>query len=218
MKKTFYAMLIVVMSFVACKKTTDGDNTQTGVDLGLSVKWGSCNLGAYSPDGFGDYFAWGETKAKAEYSWETYKFSDGTGKTFTKYINDSSFGVVDNKTVLEPEDDAAHMRLGGKWRMPTKEEMEELIATRENASYKWEWRSVNGHDGWLVTYLKNNNSIFLPASSWSYDDNPDTGYYWTSSLMAGGPDGAWLLVFGSKGLGVSVDGRFLGLSIRPVSE
>lgn len=216
MKKTFYAMLIVVMSFVACKKTTDGDNTQTGVDLGLSVKWGSCNLGAYSPDGVGDYFAWGETKAKAEYSWETYKFSNGTGKTITKYINDSSFGVVDNKTVLEPEDDAAHMRLGGKWRMPTKEEMEELIATRENASYKWEWKSVNGHDGWLITYLKNSNSIFLPATSWSYADDPDTGYYWTSSLIS--PDGAWLLVFSSKWLGVSSDGRFVGLSIRPVSE
>ena len=91
------------------------------VDLGLTsgTLWATCNVGATAPEDYGDYFAWGETEPKEDYSWSTYKWCNGSYKTQTKYCTNSKYGTVDDKTELEPEDDAAFVNWGSTWRMPT---------------------------------------------------------------------------------------------------
>ena len=146
------------------------------VNLGLSVKWGSCNVGASSPEDYGDYYAWGETAAKSSYSWTNYSWCNGSSTTLTKYNCNSSYGTVDNKTVLEQNDDAAHVKLGDSWRMPTDAEWTEL---REKCT--WIWTTKNGVNGRLVKG-PNGNSIFLPAAGYwgSAAGNAGTyGRYWS---------------------------------------
>lgn len=121
------------------------------VNLGLSVNWATCNVGAEKPEDYGDYFAWGETddEKKDEYWWTSYKYCNGSNKSLTKYCYDSRYGLngfVDNKTVLEPDDDVAHVIWGGKWRMPTVDEFNELID-----SCTWTWTNRNGVNGYKVT-------------------------------------------------------------------
>lgn len=123
------------------------------VDLGLSVNWASFNLGASKPEEYGNYYAWGETEFKNLYNGETYKLGDLVSGQLTKY------NVSDGRTVLEPEDDAAHVMLGGKWRMPTKEEMEELM----NKCHI-EKSSRNGIPGVQCVNSETGASIFLPAA------------------------------------------------------
>ncbi len=204
------------------KSFTTMDFAFAAIDMGLSVKWANANLGATAPEGYGDYYAWGETETKENYYWSTYKWCNGSSTTLTKYNYSSSYGTVDNKTVLEPEDDVAHVKLGGSWRMPTSSEVDELISTRNNSSYQWEWKSLNGHNGWLVTYLVNNNSIFLPAAGYRYDANlyyvGSNGFYWSSSLYTGDPYGAWSVYFSSDGVRGGSGYRYFGQSVRPVSE
>ena len=141
----------------------------------------------------------------------------------TKYCNNAESGYngfTDTKTVLDPEDDAAHVKLGGKWRIPTSSEVDELIYTRYNSHYQWEWKSINGHNGWLVTYLVNNNSIFLPAAGFWDGTSYTAGslvYCWSSSLTTSSSYRAWFMFLHSGS--VSRDYllfRYFGLSIRPV--
>ena len=185
------------------------------VDLGLSVKWATCNVGANSPDEYGDYFAWGETKPKDYYDWSTYKWCNGFYGNLTKYCTDSNYGKVDNKTVLDLEDDAAHANWGGAWRMPTLEEQQELL---NNCT--WTWTTQKGVNGYLVTSKKNGNSIFLPAAG--YRNISDLyfagsgGDYWSSSLSTDVSYHAYYLLFGSSDVGWSVSGRPDGQSVRPV--
>lgn len=98
------------------------------VDLGLpsGLKWAKCNVGAEKETDYGDYFQWGETTPDTDYSWATYKYCNGSSSTMTKYCTHSSYGTVDNKTTLEPEDDAATQIMGGNWRMPTSTEYQTL--------------------------------------------------------------------------------------------
>ena len=187
------------------------------VDLGLSVYWASCNLGAEKPEDYGDYYAWGETEPKENYSWSTYKFGTRSSGPFSKYNTKESYGTVDNKTVLEPEDDVAHVTLGDNWRMPTDEEWTEL---REKCT--WTWTMQNGVNGRLVT-ASNGNSIFLPPAG--YRDGSNLygvgfgGQYWSSSLSTGLPECALYVYFFPNGVsGGIVSNRYLGQSIRPVSE
>ena len=190
------------------------------VNLGLSVKWASFNLGATKPEEYGDYYAWGETEPKADYSWATYKWCMGSKNTLTKYCTRSEYGYngfTDEKTVLDPEDDAAHVILGGNWRMPTKEEQDEL---RNKCS--WEWTQVNGVNGQMVTG-PNGNSIFLPAAcdpSLVYPEYVDSyGGYWSCSLYTSDPDfESYQILFFPYGTGWSYNDRFFGFSVRPVSE
>ena len=192
------------------------------VDLGLSVKWATCNVGADTPEGYGDYFAWGETELKSNYSWSTYEWGNGS-HDMTKYCNDSSFGYngfTDNKTVLDLEDDAAHVNWGGSWRMPTDAEWAELCR-----NCTWTWATQNGVNGYRVTSKKTgytDKSIFLPAAGlWDNTDlyNVGTiGYYWTSPLYTESPDNAWCVDFDSGDCYFSGDIRFIGFSVRPVSE
>ena len=192
------------------------------VDLGLSVKWASFNLGATKPEDYGDYFAWGETEPKEDYSWSTYKWCKGSKSTMTKYCNNSSYGYngyTDNKTVLDPEDDAAAIALGGGWRMPTKAEQDEL-----RNSCTWTWTSKNGVNGRLVTGV-NGNSIFLPAAGYRYGTSLSNagsyGYDWSPSLITDYPDYpdyAYRVYFSSDDVGWSGFSRCGGVSVRPVSE
>ena len=190
------------------------------VDLGLpsGLKWATCNVGANSPEEYGGYYAWGETEEKSSYGWSTYKWCNGSYNTMTKYCTDRYDGTVDNKTVLDPGDDVAHVKWGGNWRMPTKAEQDEL---RNKCS--WTWTAQNGVNGYRVTG-PNGNSIFLPAVGWrsgtgvyirGYD-----GYYWSSSLNSNVSSDAYILYFYDDSyLNEANNGlRYYGFSVRPVTE
>lgn len=170
------------------------------VDLGLSVKWATCNMGATKPEELGDYFAWGETTTKTDYSWATYKYCKGTYTTITKYCTISRYGnngFIDNKIVLDLEDDAAHVNWGGPWRMPTKGEQREL-----KKKCTWIRTNQNGVNGYKVVG-KNGNSIFFPDVCFMkgtelYDDAGLYGYGWkdvaallSSTLNADCPNGVY---------------------------
>ncbi len=184
------------------------------VDLGLSVKWATMNVGANAPEEYGDYFAWGETEPKDNYNWLTYKWCRGSYDTMTKYCTSSKYGSVDNKTVLDLEDDAARANWGGTWRMPTVDEIKELV---KNCS--WKWTTQSGVNGLKLTG-PNGNSIFLPAAgSRSYDGLSWAGYYgyyWSSSLSPDDDDCANLLIFGSGGSNWDNNDRSKGRSVRAV--
>ena len=195
------------------------ENTENGheyVDLGLSVKWATCNVGATKPEEYGDYFAWGETQPKDYYDWSTYKWCNGSKDTQTKYCTDSSFGTVDNKRVLEAADDAATANWGGSWRMPTEAEQDEL---RKNCT--WEWITQNGVDGYRVTSKKEgytDKSIFIPAADHLLGSLHtiigDCGF-WSSSLQTS--ECAYVLLFDSdEGIWYIGLSRNCGLSVRPV--
>ena len=187
------------------------------VDLGLSVKWATCNVGANKPEDYGDYFAWGETKPKSTYNWSTYKWCRGSYDTQTKYNTKGSYGTVDNKKTLELSDDAARANWGGAWRMPTDAEWTEL---REQCT--WTWTTQNGVKGYKVTSKSNGNSIFLPAAGYRYDsslnDAGSYGYYWSSSLDSDSPDLAWDVYFNSSNVYRGSSYRYYGFSVRPVCQ
>ena len=190
------------------------------VDLGLSVKWASCNLGASCPEEYGDYYAWGETETKGDFSWSTYKYCNGSSTTMTKYCTDSSYGYngfTDNKTVLDLTDDVARAKFGGSWRIPTDAEWTELLE-----QCTWTWTTQNGVNGYKVTSKTNGNSIFLPAAGYRDDTNLNgvgsSGRYWSSTLSAGSPDDAWFVLFYSSRIFRLNSLRYYGLSIRPVLE
>ena len=161
------------------------------VDLGLSVLWADCNVGADSPQEIGARFAWGETAPKTYYSQYNYKhmkaFKDENKWWYSKYTPDNNGPYVDGLTRLEAEDDAATANWGGKWRMPTKEEYKELY---DNCV--WTEDSINGVKGYRITSKVpgyTGNSIFLPYNSASWgslfeDKDYDDGYYMTSDLSS----------------------------------
>ena len=188
------------------------------VDLGLpsGLKWATMNVGATKPEEYGDYFAWGETEPKADYSWATYKFELGTDSKgpFSKYVSNSSYGTVDSKTVLDPEDDAAHVNWGGSWRMPTDAEWTEL---RENCSWTWtsNYKGTGVKGRWVTG--PNRNSIFLPAASVSLFTGSN-GRYWSSSIDTGYPYYPRGVFFDSNDVYRNGDARYLGRSVRPVTE
>ena len=188
------------------------------VDLGLSVKWATCNVGANSPEEYGDYFAWGETEPKEVYDWSTYKWCNGSEYTQTKYNTDSSRGTVDNKTTLEMSDDAARANWGGSWRMPTTAEQDELLYNCTKT-----WTTQNGVYGYKVTSNKNGNSIFLPAAGYRLNSNlyraGSTGYYWSNSLDTDyNTYYAGYLEFYSDDLLTVGYLRYFGHSVRPVCQ
>ena len=184
------------------------------VDLGLSVKWATMNVGANAPEEYGDYFAWGETEPKDYYDWSTYKWCNGSVTTMTKYCTKSYWGTVDNKTVLELSDDAARANWGGTWRMPTIDEIKELL---DNCH--WEWTTRNDVNGFKVTG-PNGASVFLPAAGYrGYDylnGAGNSGCYWSSSLDPDSDHGAYYLYFNSGSADWDYGGRYYGISVRAV--
>ena len=202
-----------------------GDNTPTGtinareyVDLGLpgGLKWAACNVGATKPEEYGRYYAWGATEEKRDYCWDTYKWCNGSFYTLTKYCTDSNYGRVDNKTVLDLEDDVAHVEGGGSWRTPTYDEIEELIN-----KCTWQWTTLNGVKGYMVTG-PNGNSIFFPAAGFCVEtelySRGSHGSYWSSSLSRSEDDCAYYLDFYVGGRFSRHGGRDIGFSVRPVSK
>ena len=202
------------------------------VDLGLSVKWATCNVGAISPEDYGVYYAWGVTTGQGNYDWAAYKWSSYTwekwgvapDKNLTKYNINSNYGIVDNRTVLELADDTAHRNWGGIWRMPSNAEIEELLNT-DNCT--WEWISQNSVNGYKVTSNKEgykDKSIFLPAAGSIYDILIDKvgqeATYWSSDLYKNNPSCACVMYFYhneyTSGMTSTYNSRFYGFSVRPV--
>ena len=238
-----------VVSAVASGKTTitvaasDGSGKQVrcavsvknhlcpsgAIDLGLSIYWATSNLSisglCANPEAYGDYYAWGETSPKDKYNWSTYKWCNGNYNSLTKYNNSSSYGTVDNKTVLDSEDDVAHVKLGGNWRMPTDEEWTEL---RDNCT--WTWTSNYNGTGVAGRIVTSNvsgytdKSIFLPAAGYrsgtSLINAGSYGRYWSSSSSTIYRDGACSVGFSSGDVYRNNGGyyRYYGQSVRPVSE
>ena len=209
-----------------------------------NLKRATCNVGAENPWDYGDYYAWGETAPKNNYSWSTYKYwvsGDGIWDgskyniTFNKYCTKDlywkSTEPLDKKTVLDPEDDVAHVKWGDKWRIPTDEEWEALTSA---TYYTWTWtddylEDGSNHKGRIVT-RKNvggndpcaGNSIFLPAAGrrdgTDIDGARSYGHYWFSSLDTDIPNLAWGVYFYSAYVHLSSDYRRRGQSVRPVTE
>ena len=213
------------------------------VDLGIEMTredgttyklyWAECNLGAEKPEDYGDYYAWGETAPKSDYSWETYKWCNGASNKLTKYCLKANTdcwdgeGSPDGKTVLDPEDDAAHVQLGGKWRIPTMKEMEALLALKSTEDYTWE--EFGEVAGVRITRKSTGAVLLLPAAG--YRDNTSVlsaklaCQYWSSTGFLGGaymgPYDATVLFFrkgATIGSGTAYDPRNRGFSIRPVTE
>ena len=202
--------------------------TPTLVDLGLSVKWASCNLGASKPSEYGDYFQWAGTEDVSDLSiyldWNNCPYHTGSNEIegWTKYNTQSYNGTVDNKTVLELMDDAAAVALGGEWRMPTDEEWTELCNT-DNCS--WIWTTIDGVNGYKVQSKKpgyTNKWIFLPAAGYRYNNRlggvGSYGSYWSSSLDTVYPYCAYGKEFISGDLSRKSYYRYYGRSVRLVSE
>lgn len=184
------------------------------VDLGLSVKWASCNVGAESPEEYGDYFAWGETEEKSNYDWETYKWwsdANGDGQSEENEMIDIGNNISGTKY------DVAHVKWGGGWRIPTKNEIQELV---DRCSWKMTiYSEVNGY---LVTG-PNGNSIFLPAAGDNKSYNGHSGYYWASTVggneaLHGGSCCAYCFSFWSSGYEDGYCSRSDAHSVRPVSD
>ena len=189
------------------------------VDLGLpsGIRWASCNIGATAPEGYGNYYAWGETTTKTDYSWATYKHANGDYNKLTKYCSyNGNNGFTDDKTTLDPEDDAAYVNWGGDWRMPTRAEVDELL---NNCT--WTWTTQNGVNGYQVASKTNGNSIFLPAAGCRDADLNNAGsygYFWSSSLNDYYPGNTWCINFGSDYHDRGYNSRYFGFSVRPVKE
>lgn len=219
MKKVLLLTLAVIFLGTIYNKVNAADDKAKSsdeieaVDLGLSVKWANMNVGAKTPSGFGSYFAWGETKTKQFFSWNTYTWSKGDSPYLTKY------STLDRRTQLALSDDAARANMGGDWRMPTVDEYDELI---DNC--KWEWTNKDGVNGYKVTSKKNGNSIFLPITGFRFYGDVQfraiNGIYWTSSLYTANPYKAWCLEFNFSDVKVHygdlTSNRFSGRCIRAV--
>ena len=205
--KAAAAMMLMMVFALGCTKPNEPNNggnnsgqndsiadnsgTLNGhdfVDLGLpsGTLWATCNIGANTPEGYGDYFAWGETGPKAVYDWTTYKYCNGDFDQLTKYCQEASYGYdgyTDDLYELQPSDDAATVNWGEDWRMPSASEGEELLSQCELKR-----DTVNGVPG-LCIVGKNGNSIFLPSGGAKGDfvgPSPESlqvgghGYYWVN--------------------------------------
>ena len=227
MRKVIKAVATLMLTFAvvcsACTKDPENGGSNNGngsgsanghgyVDLGLAsgILWATCNVGASTPEGYGDYFAWGETQLKEVYNWDSYKYYNGT--SFTKYNESDGF------IVLQPMDDAATANWGSGWRIPTKVEWEELI---NNTTVTW--MTKNGINGWKFT-ASNGNSLFLPAAGGRLDGELDgtgagfNGHYWSSSLASYNAQYAWYFTFIWEDYWLKNDTRYPGFSVRPVRE
>ena len=229
MKKILLLLAIILpFTFDSYSKEPVSPDTHEWVDLGLpsGTLWATCNVGANSPEEYGDYFAWGEISTKESYDYRTYKWYDRSNyEWLTKYSTNTdngcpcnyhrahaNDGFIDGKTELEPEDDAATVNWGPQWRMPTIEQQLEL-----DEQCTWTQTSRNGVNGMLVKG-PNGNTIFLPAAGhWldSLDAVGSVGYYWSRTLFAEYSDLAYYLVF-LRTVSTGCDYRIYGKAVRAV--
>lgn len=215
-------VIAALLSFSGCnrekseevEKDTGFENGFQYVDLGLSVKWATVNVGASKPEEYGDYYAWGEIESKTEYNWSTYKWCDAHPNLLTKYNYTDWYGTVDKKTLLDAEDDVAHIKWGGKWRIPTTTEQEELYS-----HCTWTWTVLNGVNGYLVTSNKKgytDRSIFLPANGCRDGSGIEgnVGIYSSRSLET--TSYMRYLGFDSVNVYTGFRARYYGMGVRPV--
>ena len=204
-----------------CESSSNELDGYEYVDLGLpsGTLWATMNVGADYPEDYGYYFAWGEVFSKEYYDWYTYKYSEGSSTSLTKYVTESTafwgtlFGEVDNIIELEDDDDAAYVKWGTNWRMPTESELIELY---DECTWIYN-EELGGY--WVIG--PNNNSIFLPAAGYIYEDviegQGERGSYWTKSLDNDyAPDRAWALYFDDSINIIENTYRNTGRTIRPV--
>ena len=192
-------------------------DTHEYVDLGLpsGTLWATMNIGANAPEEFGDHFAWGETTPKEVYNWNTYQWCNGRWNKMTKYCTVTTHGdngFTDGKTELDPEDDAASVNWSSQWRMPSKEQLDEL-----RTKCTWTWTTSNGVKGYRVS--KNGKSIFLPAAE-GYSGNilssGNLGYYWSRTLGDTKSYYANYLYFHSTSVTAEAFERSTGCTVRAV--
>lgn len=212
---------------LSCEELSDA-NGHEYVDLGLSVKWATCNIGASSPEELGEYYAWGEVQPKESYSWENYKWCTGKKFEFTKYFpldfndrwDEYSFSVGDGKLVLDFEDDAARVNLGGSWAIPSYKELKELV---DNCT--WIKSHRNDVAGFEVVSNINGNSIFLPFTGVKNNNELEDiyeGMYWTNAINEDSPGYVYILSISHGGQiypqpnSGKLNWRASGLVIRPV--
>lgn len=212
------------ITFELQEEVIDSVTTETkiynAVDLGLpsGTLWADRNVGADSPEAYGDHFSWGETSPNDFYEWKSYKWCEGSNSTITKYCTDSKYGTLDNKDTLDPEDDAATVNMGSEWRMPTYDEFDELIKT-----CTWEWSTHNDTKGYKITG-PNGNSIFLPAAGYRYAryqdlyDDGAQGFYWLASIHEKLSYQASSLIFHSGSHYLYAFNRYSGRTIRGVAR
>ena len=222
----------IVPSYEDYTKTEKTINTEY-VDLGLpnGTLWAKCNIGATTETDYGVYFPWGDISgisgglvgkySDKVFDWAHYKYCNGSSTTLTKYCTDSSYGTVDDKTTLEPTDDAASQIMGGNWRMPTAAEFQELY---DNTTNEWvEGYNGSGVNGMKFTSKTNGKSIFFPASGRAYgtevSNRGSFGLYWSSSLHPSNSSGGLSLYFFSGYIDPQYNGnRYYGFCVRSVLE
>ena len=215
MKRIYLLMTLVCMVIVSCKPDGgddgysdggDNNNVYEYVDLGLSVKWATCNVGANSPEGYGYYFTWGETTAKKTYNQDNCIINGLTKSEL------QAQGYIDEAGNLLPQYDAATANWGGEWRMPTEAELDEL-----NTKCTWTWE-LNGYK----VMGPNGNSIFLPAAGVRYESSlvyaGSNGVYWGSTSCEGDDDQACGISFHIDDHYMGSSRCFYGRSVRPVVE
>lgn len=224
--KTVPAIVLMFLFTVSCTKDKPSDpagsyNGHEYVDLGLpsGTLWATCNVGAETPEDYGDYFAWGETLPKDIYDWKSYKYGRFFNECYelNKYCTDSKYGLngfVDNLCILDPVDDVARTYWGADWRMPTREEWEELY---RNTTYTI--TTLNGVSGCLFT-ASNGNNLFLPAAGYWWDsefNGAGIGIYWSSSINKEYPYRSWgYHINPDSGHVCGSSDRNRGQSVRPV--
>ena len=176
-------------------------------------------MGASKPEGYGHYYAWGETSTKSTYDWATYKYANGAKDKLTKYCNQSSYGdngFTDNQTTLQTGDDPA-TSWGSGWRTPSKAQWDELLKNTTN-----KWTTQNGVKGRLFTSKKNGQTLFLPAAGGRWGSElysaGSYGDFWSRSLYTDYPSSAWTLYFYSDVCDMSGYNRDNGFSVRPVRQ
>ncbi len=224
MKKLFPFLLcgVMVTSFSACNSNNSGQKEYVDLDLPSGTLWATCNVGATNPEDYGDYFAWGETTTKDfnhYYTWTHYKYSNGSYDDLTKYSTHSfSKSNYDNQNTLDVDDDAARVNWGGKWRMPTKTQFEELLT-----ECVWTQTEIDGVKGYVVTSTQNTSrSIFFPMAGSCYAYGYDSpfgkkGSYWSLSLREEyAADAYHLYINDDYKYGLSHEARHHGQSVRPV--
>ena len=227
-KVTKYLMMLGLLLTAANKVSAQTPTGVKAIDLGLpsGTRWANMNVGATAPEGLGLFFAWGETVGYGNdssdgrsFDWQSYKWCNSTATSLTKYCSNGNYGTVDNKSVLELEDDAAHVNWGESWRMPTYTEIQELC---DNTDY--EVTIVNGMRGVKFTSRTNGNSVFMPTPGLRKDSRieyepGERGYYWSSTPTSS--NGANFLDVHPTYRDPAITNyhyRYHGMSIRPVSN
>lgn len=189
------------------------------VDLGLpsGTLWATCNVGASSPEESGDYFAWGETQAKTTYDWSHYILCEGNSITLTAYCTSTKYGTVDGISELASSHDAATTRWGKAWCMPTDAQARELLSSGYTRITR---TTINDIDGFVISSLSGDASIFLPAagtiSGTNLSAKGDVGYYWTKSLQTGDSSSARYMFLDFYSANTDKMLRTSGCPIRPV--